>query len=155
MSFTLTSPVTGSAQTGLTTPTYTIAADVAPTSRGKQYAVTALGGTQAGVAAHSVASPFTTTFELPATLKGLGVVNPATGLLRAVPRNVYKYRTRKGVVPLTGQPASLMIIETTISVPAGADVADANSVKAALSMHLGGLTQASSGIGDTTLTAIL
>ena len=71
-----TSPVTGAAQTGLTTPTYTFVADVAPDANGKQVAVTALGGTQVGVTPHSVASPFTGTFVRPKSFKALGQPNP-------------------------------------------------------------------------------
>lgn len=37
----LTSPVTGSAQTGFTSPTYTITADKFPGNNGVQYAITA------------------------------------------------------------------------------------------------------------------
>lgn len=59
MSFTLTSPITGAAQTGFTSPTYTLTSDLAPDNNGKQVAVTALGGTQVGVTTHSVAAPFT------------------------------------------------------------------------------------------------
>lgn len=55
MAFTLTSPITGAAQTGFTTPTYTHVSDVAPEANGRQVAVTALGGTQTNVIAHSVA----------------------------------------------------------------------------------------------------
>lgn len=50
MTIALSSPVTGGAQTGFTSPTYTLTADTPPAgSGGKQYAATALGGTQAGV----------------------------------------------------------------------------------------------------------
>jgi hypothetical protein len=49
MSISVTSPITGGAQTGLTSPTYTVVTDTAPPGNpGKQVAVTALGGTQAG-----------------------------------------------------------------------------------------------------------
>lgn len=155
MSFTLTSPVTGAAQTGLTSPTYTHVADVAPDINGKQVAVTALGGTQTGVTAHSVASPFTTTFARPKVFKALGKPNPVTGLIASVPRNTYKLITRKGVLPLAGQPYATMIITTTIEVPAGADTADAANVRAALSMHFGSLSQQSAGIGDSGVSGII
>lgn len=156
MAINLTSPVTGAPQNGLTSPTYTHVVDTAPQGTiGKQYAVTALGGTQTGVAAHSVASPFTTTFFKPGTLKVLGAVNPSTGLLRAVPKNTYKCISRKGVLPLAGQPASLAMVETNIIVPAGSDTADPLSLKALLSLHIGALQQLSAQIGDTVLTAIL
>jgi len=98
MSLTLTSPVTGGAQTGLTSPTYTLATDTAPTSAGKQYAVSALGGTQAGVDASSTPSrPFTWTGSRPAVLRQLPALNASTGLLPNVPNNVYKVLVRKGV----------------------------------------------------------
>ena len=87
MSFTLTSPVTGGAQTGFTSPTYTIVSDTAPDNNGKQVAVSAIGGTQSGVTIHSVASPFTITFARPKSFKA-AAPNPVNGRLSNVPRNV-------------------------------------------------------------------
>lgn len=155
MSFNPTSPITGAAQTGLTSPTYTFVSDVAPDINGKQIAVTALGGTQTGVTVHSISSPFTGTCIRPKTMRTLPSPNPVTGVVKNVPKNTTKVITRKGVVPLAGQPASMMIVTTTIDIPAGSDTADALSVKAALSMHIGLLTQQSAGIGDTGVTGIL
>lgn len=156
MSFTLTSPVTGGAQTGLTSPTYTIAADTAPTSAGKQYAVTALGGTQSGVDTSSTPSkPFTVTLSRPTVLRTLSAVDPVTGALRSVPRNVYTIRVRKGVIPLVGQAAVPMQIVTSIEVPAGADSADAANIRAALSLMIGSLNQISASIGDTAVTGVI
>lgn len=155
MTVTVTSPVTGSAQTGLTTPTYTIVSDVAPNNAGKQYAVTALGGTQTGVDIHSVAKPFTVTVSRPQVLKSLGTPNPVTGVVSNIGRNSYQVLTRKGVIPLAGQPAIPMILRTTIEVPAGADLADPANVRAALSAHIGTLSQVSAGLGDTSVTGLL
>lgn len=156
MSITWASPITGSAQTGLTSPTYTNAADTSPAGNpGKQVAVSALGGTQTGVTVHSVASPFTLNFTRPSTLRTLGQPNPVTGVVSSVPTNTYKLITRKGVLPLAGQPFKVMNITTTIDVPAGSDSADLPNVKAALSAHIGALTQQSAGIGDMTGTGTL
>jgi len=155
MTITVTSPITGAAQTGFTTPTYTLTADSAPDNNGKQNAVTALGGTQTGVLSHSVAAPFTITAVKPKALKSLGQPNPVTGSIKNVPRNVYKVITRKGVLPLTGQPYATMLITTSIEVPAGSDMTDAPNVRAALSAHLGALAQQSAGIGDTAVSGIL
>lgn len=154
MTWNLTTPVTGAAQTGFTTPTYTVAADVAPDVNGKQHAVTALGGTQAGVSVHSVQSPFTVTFVRPRTFKVLGKTNPVTGLLPNVPKNSWKVITRKGVVPLAGQPASLMVVTTTIDVPAGADTASPAEIRAALSLHFGAIAQQSAGAGDSLVSGL-
>lgn len=155
MTITVTSPITGTAQTGLTAPTYTLTADVAPSINGKQHAVTALGGTQAGVTVHSVAAPFTITAFRPQNLQGLGKAHPVTGVIAKVPMNSYKVITRKGVLPLAGQPYKNMIATTTIDVPAGADLADAPNIRACLSAHIGTLSQQSAGIGDTSVTGIL
>lgn len=156
MAINITSPVTGAAQTGLTSPTYTVTADVAPPGNpGEQVAVTALGGTQSGVTVHAVSSPFTTNVTRPASPKILGNPNPTTGIVANVPMNTYKVITRKGVIPLAGQPVKVMNITTTMDVPAGADTADVNNVRAALSMHFGVVAQQSAGIGDLVINGVL
>lgn len=65
MTINVTTPITGGAQTGFTAPTYTNAADLSPDINAKQYAVTGLGGTQAGVTAHAASSPFLITYYRP------------------------------------------------------------------------------------------
>jgi len=155
MSFALTSPITGQAQTGFTAPTYTHVADSAPDITGKQVAVTALGGTQTGVTTHSMSSPFTHTFFRPKVFRFLGKPNPTTGLIKDVPRNTFKLITRKGVLPLAGQPFQNLQITTIIDLPAGSDTADAPNVRAALSSHFGCIVQQSAGIGDTTVTGVV
>lgn len=155
MTFSITSPIGGLSQTGLAAPTYTVVADTPPANNAKQWAVTALGGTQPGVLAGSVSSPFTVGMFKPQNYKVLQPVNPVTGVLKSVPRNVYKVITRKGVLPLAGQAASTMVITTIIDVPAGVDTADPLSLRAALSMHLGALAQQSAGIGDTAVSGTL
>lgn len=155
MTITLSTPVTGGAQTGLTSPTYTITADTPPTANSKQWAVTALGGTQTGVNAHSVAAPFTVACFRPANFKSLSPVNAATGQLRGVPINTYKVNTRKGVLPLAGQPFKDARITSSIDVPAGSDVADAANLRAMISLHIGALQQISAGLGDTVVNGLL
>lgn len=155
MAYSPTSPVTGLAQTGLTTPTYTFLADSAPDVNGKQHAVSALGGTQTGVTISSMSSPFTATFVRPKVFKALGKANPVTGLISSVPRNVYALITRKGVTPLAGQPVTTMIVKTTIEVPAGADVADAANIRAALSFHFALIATTSAGIGDSVVSGVM
>jgi hypothetical protein len=155
LSYSLSTPVTGAAQTGFTSPTYTIVSDQAPDVNAKQYAVTALGGTQAGVTVHSVSSPFTTNMWRPKVFQNLGTPNPTTWLISKVPRNTYKLITRKGVLPLAGQPFQNLVITTIIEVPSGSDTADAANIRAALSLHGGAIAQASAGIGDTTVLGVL
>lgn len=155
MAITIPGSLTGSAQTGFTTPGYTTTVDTAPDVNAKQSAVTAITGTQTGVEAHSVSKPFTISAWRPKVGAVLGKPNPVTGLVSSVPNNVYKVITRKGVLPLAGQPNALAIIRTEISIPAGADTADSANVRAALSAHIGMLSQASAGIGDTALNGVL
>jgi hypothetical protein len=157
MSFTLTTPVTGGAQTGFTTPTYTIVQDTVPANfNGKQYAVSALGGTQTGVDSSSSPSrPFTITLRRPIVLRALPAVNGATGILPNVPMNTYVINVRKGVTPLAGQAARVLNASLKLDVPAGADVADAANIRAALSLLIGSLSQISASIGDTLATGVI
>jgi hypothetical protein len=141
MSVSLTSPVTGAAVTGLTSPTYTLTSDSAPNAHSKQWAVTALGGTQTGVDVHSISNPFTITVERPANFRGVGTPNPVTGVLGVQARNVFKIRFRKGMLPLSGQSDQISNSEIRIPIPAGADSADDASISALFSF-MGGVLYA-------------
>nr|UJQ85586.1 MAG: putative coat protein [Leviviridae sp.] len=154
MTISIPSSLTGTAQTGLTTPGYTLTQDSIDTNA-KQSAVTALTGTQTGVTAHSVSSPFVLSVWKPKQMAVLGKPNPVTGLISNVPTNQYKVITVKGVTPQAGQPFKNMVIRTTIDVPAGADTADPANIRAALSAHFGLLSAQSAGIGDTTVNGLL
>lgn len=155
MAISPTSPLTGAAQVDLTSPTYTLTSDTPPNAHSVQWAVTALGGTQTGVDAHSVSSPFTLTIERPATFKRLGTPNPTTGVISNVPNNVYVVRTRKGVEPDTDQPERVAMAETRIPVPAGSDLNDNVALQAMLSAHIGLLTDVSSALGDLVQDGVL
>lgn len=155
MSISLSSPVTGGPQTGFTSPTYTVSVDTAPSASGKQWAVTAVSGAGNTPRTHSASDPFTMTFERPATIRQAPIPNPVTGVIGNVPRNDYKARTRKGVIPVVGQNPQVMIHTGTFSVPAGADLANPVDVRAGTSLFIGALWQQSAGWGDTLLSAIL
>lgn len=155
MSFAPSSPVTGAAVTGLTSPTYTLTTDVAPNVNGKQYAVTTLGGTQTGVDTSTVSKPFSITFFRPAVLRVLPQANPVTGVIKNVPMNTYKLITRKGVLPAANQNPIVSRITTIIEVPAGSDTYEPEDLKAMISAHFGvGWAQAS-GIAETVTTGII
>lgn len=155
MAFNPVSPVAGGTVPGFTTPTYTLASDVAPDVNAKQYAVTALGGTQAGVTANTVSKPFTVTMFRPKVLRALPAANPVTGVVKAIPMNSYKVITRKGALPAANQMAQVARITTVIEIPGGADTFDAAEIKAMLSLHFGVLSAQSSGIADTVVTGVL
>jgi len=155
MTVNVTSPVTGAAQTGFTTPTYTVVADTPPNAYSKQWAVTALGGTQAGVDVHGASKPFTVTFARPQQVRNAPVVNPVTGIMGNSPRNIYSVLVRKGVLPLAGQMPQIMVLRCDLSVVAGSDLAEPEDIRAALSLLIGALSQQSSGLGDTLVTNLL
>lgn len=154
MAFSPASPITGAAITGLTSPTYTIVADTPPSAVSKQYAVSALGGTQTGVTAHSLSSPFTQTMFRPASFKVLG--QPSTsGIIRSFPTNTFTVLTRKGVQVLASQPVQTMLIRTDLRIPSGADTYDLVNIKAAISAHIGLLWQIAQGLTDTVSTGTM
>lgn len=155
MSFAPSSPVTGAPQTGFTSPTYTLVSDTAPSINGKQYAVSATGGTQTGVDVNSVSKPFTITMFRPGVLRVLPAANPVTGVIKNIPNNVWKLITRKGAAPSASQQNIPMRVTTTIEVPAGVDVYEPEEIKAMLSLHFGVAWAQSSGIGDSVISGVL
>lgn len=154
MSFTPSSPITGAAISGLTSPTYTIVSDTPPSAVSKQYAVSGLGGTQTGVTAHSLSSPFTQTMFRPSSFKVLGQPNPS-GIIRSFPNNTFTVLTRKGVSVLASQPIQTMLIKTDLRIPSGADTYDLVNIKAAISAHIGLLWQIAQGLTDTVTTGTM
>lgn len=154
MTINVISPITGTAQTGLTSPTYTLTADTAPAANIKQWAVTALGGTQTGVSAHSASAPFVLRAQRPLVYKGLSPVG-SNGILRSVPRNTLKMGVLKSTIPLVGQAPVIAQIWLTWDVPAGATETDANSLMAMASCLFGWIANQSAGIGDAARTGIL
>lgn len=155
MAFAPSSPVTGATVTGLTSPTYTLTTDVAPNINGKQYAISALGGTQTSVDVNTVSKPFSISFFRPAVLKTLPQANPVTGVIKNVPMNTYKLITRKGASPAANQNPIVARVTTTIEVPAGSDTYEPEELRAMLSAHFGvGWAQAS-GIADTVVSGVI
>jgi hypothetical protein len=156
MSYNPSSPVTGAAQTGLTSPTYTLTADAPPNNFAEQYAVSALGGTQTGVNVHSISSPFTQTMFRPGSFKSAPLVNPVTGQVQKVQYNSFRLITRKGCLPVAGAGVYWPVrVTTTYEIPAGVDIADVPNLRAALSLHHGVEWALSSAIGDTLITGTL
>lgn len=155
MTYALTSPVAGGAQTGFTSPSYTLTLDKAPDLNGTQWAVTALGGTQAGVTTHSMSSPFFVAFWKPRIYRVLGKTNPVTGQLPKVPRNVFKEVVVKAVTVLVGQPVERASITRIFEVPAGSDTVDPPNLRAMCSLQAGVTAQQSASVGDTLVTGLV
>lgn len=155
MAITIPGSVTGAAQTGFTTPGYTMTVDTPPDVNSKQSAVTALTGTQVGVTLHTASSPFTLTVMRPKVLAVLGKANPITGLITNVPRNTYRFLGRKGMTVLAGQPIQIGLYKKELSIPAGAETNDSANVRALISLVDGASFTLASGMGDTAVTGIL
>lgn len=153
-SFSPDSSTTGGAQTGFTSPTFTLVADTAPVVNAKQYAVTAIGGTGFTATANSISKPFTATFYRPAAPRALQAANPVTGLRGSIPNNQYKLIIRKGGNCAADTPATA-ICRLTIDVPAGMDSYNPDEVRAMLSFLVGLLNEESSDIGDSVITGVL
>jgi len=155
MSISPSSPLTGAAVTGLTSPTFTNVADTSPSPNGVQRAVTALGGTQTGSTSHSVSKPFTLSFFRPVQLKTLPSANPTTGVISGIGINSYKAITRKGVLPAANQNPMVARITTTFDIPAGSEDYDSVEILSMLSAHVGYLTDQINNIVTALETGII
>lgn len=134
MAFNPSGAVTGAAITGLTSPTYTFTLE-GSTPEMKRYVASSIGGTQAGVNAHSVSMPFSVEAIRPKILRVLP--QPVNGRYPSIPKNVYRVRLRKGVNAASGL-SSIVEFELIMSVPAGSETYDQQNLAAACSA-LGGL----------------
>jgi len=154
MPFAPTSPAVGAAVTGLTSPTYTLTADYVQ-GNAKQFAVTALGGTQTSVDVNTVSKPFTVSMFKPPVLRTVPQVNPVTGILKNVPNNTYKFITRKGAAPAANQQNLQARVTTVIEIPAGTDTYEPEEIRAMLSCHFGIGWQSANDIAVTVITGVL
>jgi hypothetical protein len=88
-------------------------------------------------------------------MKQLGSVNPTTGVITSVPRNVYKLIARKGMLPAQNQPSQIGIIRCEFEIPAGAETYKHPEVRAMVSCFVGALSQLTAGLGDTLVDGLL
>lgn len=155
MTVSISSPVTGIALTGLTSPTHTLVADTPPDANAKQYVVTALGGTQTNVRTHSVSDPFSVTVFKPKAPKALPNKNPVTGIYPNIPKNTYTIVLRKGVYVDSNSTLDRLVIRLSMDVPAGADASDAVNIRSALSLLFGICSAEPNDFGDLLVTGVL
>jgi len=137
MSFSPSSPVTGGTVTGLTSPTYTLLADQNPSVNGKQWYVSALGGTQTGVSIHAGSDPFTVSIYKVLNYALVPTVTVGGSFRTSVPRNKYSIVFRKGLLPLASMPKETAVCRVQYDLPAGADTADAVGIAALVSFSTG------------------
>lgn len=154
MAIALTTPVTGGAQTGFTTPAFVIAADSNPDFNGKQWVATGFTGTMVGVTPHSASSPCSVAFYKPKNVRVLAKPN-LNGFLGEVPVNVYSFYFRKGATPAANQVPVVAYCKQLFGIPAGTDTYDAPNIRALASMVVGVNNQLSAGIGDTLVSSVM
>lgn len=155
MSLPIGASITGGAQTGFTTPSYTMTADKAPDVNINQSAVTALGGTQTGVRVHSVSDPFTLAVSKPKNPRALPSPNPLTGKYGLIASNRYGIVVRKGTNFAANNAPAISYIRCYSDVVAGSDAYDAANVRAMVSLFVGFVNNGSAGWGDTLASGIL
>lgn len=148
------SSTTGGAQTGVTSPTFTLATDTPPAINAVKKVVTAYSGAGLTVSANSASKPFDCTFFKPVVLKSLPAANPVSGLRGQIPNNQYKLIIRKGGLAEAGVPVG-MTIRLTFDVPAGMETYNPDEVRAAVSFLVGVLNEESADISDTLLTGVV
>lgn len=146
--------VTGAAQTGFTSPTYTLANDLPPDNTSRQYVVTAVGGTQTGARASTAGDPFTLTIRK-APYKALPAKNPVNGSYGNVPLNRIEILGRKGVFIDSAQSIRPMNLRLIAEIPAGAELNDAVNIRALVSCFLGQMAEEAADYGDTLITGIV
>lgn len=149
------SSITGQAQTGFTSPTYTLGTDLAPDPNARQYVVTALGGTQTGVRASTAGDPFTATIRRDKSYKALPAKNPVNGSYGNVPLNKTDLLVRKGMYIDSANTIRVGTLRITAELPAGSEITDAANIRAMVSFALGLLVEESADYGDTLVTGVL
>jgi hypothetical protein len=148
------SSTTGGAQTGVTSPTFTLATDTPPAINATKKVVTAYSGAGLTVSTNTASKPFDETFFKPAVLRALPAANPITGSRGQIPNNQYKLVIRKGGLAEAGVPCT-MVIRVTLDVPAGMETYNPDEVRAAISFLVGLLNEESADLSETILTGTL
>jgi hypothetical protein len=145
---------TGQSQTGLTSPTYTYVADLAPDISSRQYVVTALGGTQTNVRVSTSGDPFTLLIRRDKSYKTLPPPNPVTGAYPNVPLNKTELLFRKGLKIDSAGTIRVGNLRIIAELPAGSETSDAVNVRAMLSWALGLLDEESADFGDSLIAGV-
>jgi len=144
------SSTTGGTMTGFTTPAFGIVAVLAPAWNAIRRLITSVSGTgTSGVDVASATKPFESVFYTPSNIRSSPVPNPISGKYPPIPVNQYRLVTKKGGDVNADGVVATMVVKTSIDVPAGMEIADPDQVKAALSYHIGHLSENSVGIYET------
>lgn len=156
MTVALTSPVTGGAQTGFTTPAWVLTVDTPRNLNSKMWAVTSGTGTITGVDFNSASSPFKIEVSRPVALRAVPPANAITGIIaNSIPVNEYRVTVWKGARPAANNVAITAQTVVTMRIPAGTDTYEPEDIRAMISLVVGALNQVSAGLGDTVVSGVL
>jgi len=145
--------ITGAAQTGFTSPTYTLASDLAPDANSRQYVVTACGGTQTDARSSTAGDPFTALVRK-GRYNALPARNPVNGAYGNVPMNKVEILCRKGMFIDTDNTVRVGNLRIIAEIPAGAELNDSANIRALCSFAIGLLTEESADYGDSLIAGI-
>jgi hypothetical protein len=145
--------ITGGAQTGLTSPTYTLVVGIPPDASSRAYDVTTLGGTQTNVRVSIAGDPFQVVMRA-SRYQSLPPKNPVNGSYGNIPLNRIEVLGRKGVYVDSSNTLREARIRVIAELPAGCESADAVNVRALASLMIGLLNEESADYGDTLITRI-
>jgi|SwirhirootsSR3_FD_contig_111_895909_length_2970_multi_4_in_0_out_0_2 hypothetical protein len=146
--------ITGSAQTNLSSPVYTWVADLPPDAASKQWAVSALAGTQTGVRVHTAGDPFTLAIRR-GRYNSLPAKNPVNGSYPNVPMNRIEILSRKGVYIDSANTVRVANLRLIAELPAGCEQFDAPNIRALCSNLFGVIAEESSDLGDTYVSGLI
>jgi len=148
------SSITGATVTGLTSPTYTLAADLAPDSNSRQYYVSAVGGTQTNVRAHTAGDPFMAVVRR-TPYRSRPNANPINGAYPNVPMNKIEILARKGLFIDSNETVRNGNLRLVAELPAGSALNDAVNIKALVSFLIGLLTEESDDYADSLIKGVV
>jgi len=150
----LSGPTTATTAGLLTAATYSFIPDMANDARSKVYVVSAIGGTQPGVNAHTADLPKLIVFKKPANWAVLGGYSATTGRWARVPKNTFRVVGKIGVLVAAGQ-TEIMTLGLDIPIPAGALSYDQANTEAGIVMFLQGIINQLPGFIATTKTGLM
>lgn len=146
--------ITGAAQTGFTSPTYTMVVDLAPDASSRQWVVSALGGTQVDVRPHVAGDPFTATIRRGA-YRALPNANPVNGSYGNVPMNRTEILVRKGMKIDAAGTIRTGNLRLIAELPAGSTISDAPNIRGLTSFLLGLLAEEAADLGDSLVSGVV
>lgn len=155
MTITVSTPITGVPQTGMTAPSFAVVQDSAVNVNSRRWVVA--GVTDAGnTSPHTIGQPFYVEFTRPAVFKTPPAQDTFSGRVLSTPaRDEYHVKAVKGVLCGSAGQYYPLLIDATIKVPSGATVTDQAGIRAVFSLFGGFINEDGDGIGDVLINGTM